>query len=74
MAQKTHDLDAVAAPSHRRFAASPSGAVREGASKNLKALVVGSIGVVFGDIGTSPLYAYKEALHSAGSIETRYPA
>ncbi|EGF92045.1 potassium transporter family protein [Asticcacaulis biprosthecium C19] len=29
------------------------------------ALAVGSIGVVFGDIGTSPLYAMREALHHA---------
>lgn len=29
------------------------------------ALALGSIGVVFGDIGTSPLYAFKEALHAA---------
>lgn len=29
-------------------------------SKNSKGLVVGAIGVVFGDIGTSPLYAIKE--------------
>jgi KUP system potassium uptake protein len=28
-------------------------------------LAVGSIGVVFGDIGTSPLYAFKEALSEA---------
>ena len=28
------------------------------------ALAVGSVGVVFGDIGTSPLYAFKEALHA----------
>jgi len=27
------------------------------------ALALGSVGVVFGDIGTSPLYAMKEALH-----------
>ena len=27
------------------------------------ALALGSIGVVFGDIGTSPLYAMREALH-----------
>lgn len=31
------------------------------------ALVVGSIGVVFGDIGTSPLYAFREAMHAAHS-------
>jgi KUP system potassium uptake protein len=29
-------------------------------------LVLGSIGVVYGDIGTSPLYALREALHAAG--------
>lgn len=29
------------------------------------ALAIGSIGVVFGDIGTSPLYAMREALHHA---------
>ncbi len=28
-------------------------------------LVVGSIGVAYGDIGTSPLYAFKEAVHAA---------
>jgi len=27
--------------------------------------MVGSIGVVFGDIGTSPLYAFREAVHGA---------
>ena len=30
-------------------------------------LVLGSIGVVYGDIGTSPLYAMREALHVAGA-------
>src|ERR1043165_8326651 len=30
------------------------------------ALTVGALGVVFGDIGTSPLYTLKECLHSAG--------
>ena len=29
-------------------------------------LVLGSVGVVYGDIGTSPLYALREALHVAG--------
>jgi len=31
------------------------------------ALAVGAIGVVFGDIGTSPLYAMREALHHSRS-------
>lgn len=29
------------------------------------ALTFGSVGVVFGDIGTSPLYAFREAVHNA---------
>ncbi len=32
---------------------------------NILALTLGSIGVVFGDIGTSPLYAFREAVHAA---------
>ena len=32
----------------------------------LMATMVGAIGVVFGDIGTSPLYTLKECLHAAG--------
>lgn len=39
---------------------SPSGEPSHG-SKARAALVVGAIGVVFGDIGTSPLYTLKEA-------------
>src|SRR5437870_10758340 len=31
-----------------------------------KALLLGSIGVVYGDIGTSPLYAFREAVMAAG--------
>ena len=33
--------------------------------KNVWALAVGAIGVVYGDIGTSPLYAFKEAITAA---------
>src|SRR6202042_1460535 len=32
---------------------------------SLKALLIGSIGVVYGDIGTSPLYALREAVTAA---------
>ncbi len=40
-------------------------------TKRLLTLMLGSIGVVYGDIGTSPLYAFREALHSAsvGGVE-----
>lgn len=33
--------------------------------KALALLVLGAVGVVYGDIGTSPLYAFREALHVA---------
>ena len=33
---------------------------------SLAALTIGALGVVFGDIGTSPLYTLRECLHSAG--------
>lgn len=34
---------------------------------SLSALTIGAIGVVFGDIGTSPLYAFREALHHSSA-------
>jgi KUP system potassium uptake protein len=35
----------------------------------LAALILGALGVVFGDIGTSPLYTLKECLHAAGGTK-----
>src|SRR5258708_9376853 len=47
-------------------AASPSAAINGNGPAHLKTaflgLTVGSIGVVYGDIGTSPLYALREAV------------
>jgi KUP system potassium uptake protein len=40
------------------------GGENKGLKRNL-ALGIGSVGVVYGDIGTSPLYALKESLHHA---------
>ncbi len=37
-------------------------------AKSLGPLVLGSIGVVYGDIGTSPLYAMKESLLHVGGV------
>ena len=37
-------------------------------NKRFWALALGSVGVVFGDIGTSPLYAFREALGQAGGV------
>lgn len=42
-------------------------------SAKFSALLIGSIGVVYGDIGTSPLYAFREAVVAArnGGLEGR---
>lgn len=32
-------------------------------------LSLGALGVVYGDIGTSPIYAFKESVHAAGSTK-----
>ncbi len=37
-----------------------------GKDGNLRPLLLGALGVVFGDIGTSPLYSMSEAFHAAG--------
>jgi KUP system potassium uptake protein len=37
-----------------------------GVTGKLPVLVLGCIGVVYGDIGTSPLYAMRESLRAAG--------
>ena len=43
----------------------PAGHDRQHSRAITAALTIGAIGVVFGDIGTSPLYAFREALHQA---------
>jgi KUP system potassium uptake protein len=49
----------------------PAQAGREARSgAGLLGLAVGSIGVVYGDIGTSPLYAFREAIIAASPPET----
>jgi KUP system potassium uptake protein len=40
----------------------------ESSDKKLSALTIGAIGVVFGDIGTSPLYALKESFNPSHGI------
>jgi KUP system potassium uptake protein len=45
------------------------GQKREGGDSR-SALVLGALGVVYGDIGTSPLYSFREALRVAGSDGT----
>ena len=38
------------------------------AHHNLPLLILGALGVVYGDIGTSPLYALRESFHSSHSV------
>ncbi len=42
-------------------------ATEHGKKAGFWALTLGSIGVVYGDIGTSPLYAFREAMVAAGA-------
>jgi KUP system potassium uptake protein len=39
--------------------------------KNFPILVLGAIGVVYGDIGTSPIYSFRQAMADAGSLTER---
>jgi KUP system potassium uptake protein len=54
----------VVVPAPETAAADGRGDVHSTAG--FKALLIGSIGVVYGDIGTSPLYALREAVVAAG--------
>src|SRR6266849_6124765 len=57
----------VVAPAPEPVAANGHGDAHSTAG--FKALLIGSIGVVYGDIGTSPLYAFREAVVAAsGSV------
>ena len=56
------------------YVASPGSESQHGADRGrLWALALGSIGVVYGDIGTSPLYAFKEATSHAMSHGLKGP-
>ena len=44
----------------------PTAVEADGHRSGFWTLALGSVGVVYGDIGTSPLYAMREALHAAG--------
>ncbi|MBF9235169.1 potassium transporter Kup [Microvirga alba] len=58
MAKNVSSGDAVERPSEQDHAQLPT---------RFSTLAVGSIGVVYGDIGTSPLYALREALAAAAA-------
>jgi KUP system potassium uptake protein len=54
-------------------AAAAQGAENGRADRQFWALALGSIGVVYGDIGTSPLYALREAVRRASEQGTAAP-
>ena len=54
----TTDIDNAGAPAERPPEAAPHGAHSH--AEPFMKLAVGAVGVVFGDIGTSPLYAFRE--------------
>src|SRR6187399_2292616 len=52
-------------PDTASASAAPNGHGAHHPPANRIALAIGSVGVVYGDIGTSPLYAFREALSAA---------
>lgn len=44
----------------------PHGGDAHASRSHFKTMLIGCIGVVYGDIGTSPLYAFREAAHHIG--------
>jgi KUP system potassium uptake protein len=48
-------------------AASPAASATAHGNKHLPALVLGALGVVYGDIGTSPIYAFRQAFADRGT-------
>ena len=69
-ASSASNLDDAPPPSEipRQDGSGAHGAGHDPKGHGFLALALGSIGVVFGDIGTSPLYALREALaHSRAS-------
>ena len=44
-----------------------------GTKSSLRALTLAALGIVFGDIGTSPLYAFKEAFNGPHALAPTTP-
>jgi KUP system potassium uptake protein len=43
----------------------------EAEHQGTQVLMLGALGVVYGDIGTSPIYAFREALHASDGLASR---
>lgn len=68
-ARTFYDIRRLGVQSEEHLKLTASGSTIDGinhaAPKNFRILVLGAIGVVYGDIGTSPIYAFREALHAS---------
>jgi KUP system potassium uptake protein len=62
--------DLPASPPPAPEASPPSSAHEHAPAQKLRTLALASLGVVFGDIGTSPLYAMRECLHHSHGVST----
>jgi KUP system potassium uptake protein len=62
---KSETTEAVSSPAQAAQAEA-----RPSSGRSFAALTLGAVGVVFGDIGTSPLYAMREALRHARAAES----
>ena len=67
------DSSHEAKPDPAAIAASPGHTTPPGhppahGRRNLSLLVLGALGIVYGDIGTSPLYALRESFHSQHAV------
>jgi len=58
--------DGAAGPQDPDSVLAPRGPMRPGVASARGTLILGALGVVYGDIGTSPLYTLKTAYQSAG--------
>lgn len=72
MAQRETETSAEASSAGGAVGGTEGQGPHSHATSSGMALLIGSIGVVYGDIGTSPLYAFKESLHhiaKSGTLE-----
>ncbi len=65
-ASKVSDADPLAAHDETPLSAHVHVADKTKSFKHQAALTLGALGVVFGDIGTSPLYAMRETVLATG--------
>ena len=57
-----------AAPASAPAVAAPHAETRDAHKSSLASMAIGSVGVVYGDIGTSPLYALRESLAHSKTV------